>query len=119
MLHPIKTRQDDDQQRLWFSDTNHDLFVWLDDKEHVVSFQFSYNKLHNEHIIVWDRDKGYSHDKIDNGEVASGHYKMTPIMIPDGEADFSKLSSEFKHISSELDPSLADFIYQQLSGFSD
>ena len=118
MLKPINTRQDCDQQRLWFSDTDHDVFVWLDNNGQVVSFQFSYNKLHNEHIIVWHKDKGYSHNKIDNGEAANGHYKMTPIMIPDDEADFSKLAAEFKHISSELDSSLTDYIHQKLSGVS-
>lgn len=115
MLQAIKTRQDGDQQRLWFSDTDHDLFVWLDTTRQVASFQFSYNKLRNEHIIVWDRDKGYSHDKIDNGEVANGHYKMTPIMVPDGDADYAELAAKFKQVSREIDPSLADFIYQTLS----
>lgn len=118
MLKPINTRQDCDQQRLWFSDIDHDVFVWLDNNRPVVSFQFSYNKIHNEHIIVWQMDKGYSHDKIDNGEPGNGCYKMTPIMIPDGEADYPKLANEFKHISREIEPSLADFIFQKLSGFS-
>ncbi len=118
MLLPIKTRQDSDQQRLWFSDDNYDLFVWLDNNRHVISFQFSYNKLHNEHIIVWHRDKGYSHDRIDNGEPGDGSYKMTPIMVPNGMADYAKLAEEFRLVSNHIEPALAHFIYTKLSTFS-
>ncbi|TNF32927.1 MAG: hypothetical protein EP315_09005 [Gammaproteobacteria bacterium] len=119
MLQPVKARQDTDQPRLWFNDKDHDLFIWLDDRQQVVSFQFSYNKLHNEHIIVWHRDKGFTHDRIDNGEPGDGRYKMTPILLPDGDADFVHLAQEFKHISQLIEPALAEFIYEKLSTLKD
>ena len=115
MLREIKTdkHSSDPLQRIWFSDQDNDLFIWLDD-ETPVAFQFSYNKRQDEHTLNWQAQRGYSHQRIDNGEDDSTNYKMTPIMIPNGMIDRDQISHIFKSISHEIEPQLAEFISRKL-----
>ena len=114
MLRAILTKQPHDKQRLWFSDQNHDLFIWLNENAQPVAFQFSYDKNINENSINMSLENGFSHDRVDNGESGDVSYKMTPIMIPYGEFDCHKIASKFKSISKQLDPAVTDFIYHTL-----
>ena len=116
MLRLIKTNKQsiNHLQRLWFTDNQHDLFVWLTANDTPVCFQFSYNKLHDEHTLNWHRHRGYSHEKIDNGEHTPGNYKMTPIMIPDGEINREKITRLFQSISQDIEPELATFIQHKI-----
>ncbi|MDH5484380.1 MAG: hypothetical protein OEY43_04010 [Gammaproteobacteria bacterium] len=92
----------------------HDLFVWLDESGQPSGFQLSYNKTHTEHVINWFLDRGYSHDKVDSGEDKQGNYKMTPIMVPDGEFESEKIAAEFISISTEMDADISSFILEKL-----
>ncbi|MCW9014162.1 MAG: hypothetical protein OQL06_10290 [Gammaproteobacteria bacterium] len=118
MLRAIRSNHPAKKNRVWFSDQQHDLFVWFDNHNKPIAFQFSYNKNINEHSISWSEKMGYSHDKIDNGEPGDGSYKMTPIMMPDGIFDGKKIAEEFKRVSLELDTALTDFIYQTLLSYA-
>ena len=115
MLRAIKTdkHSSDHLHRLWFSDHDNDLFIWLNYKE-PVAFQFSYNKQQNEHTLNWEVQKGYSHQRIDNGEDDTANYKMTPIMVPNGMIDRDQISQIFKSISQNIEPQLARFVSQKL-----
>ena len=119
MLRAITSQRQSKTPRLWFSDQNHDLFIWLDKLHEPMAFQLSYNKIDDEHCICWHCDKGFSHDRIDSGEDPEGSYKMTPIMVPDGKFDHKKLAQEFQLISADMEPRLANFIYQKLSCYAD
>lgn len=116
MLRLIKTKRHSTKhlQRLWFNDQNHDLFIWLENNIKPVKFQFSYNKMQNEHSLNWDLLSGYSHVKIDSGEDVIHTYKMTPIMVPDGTFDQNQLAWLFKSINNDLPPDLAEFIQQKI-----
>jgi len=115
MLRTIKTNKPDTDnlQRLWFCDPDNDLFIWLDNGQ-PVAFQFCYNKRKDEHALNWDTKRGLSHEKIDNGETHIVSYKMTPIMVPDGQVDQYQISQLFKDISQNIDPKLAEFVLQKL-----
>ena len=116
MLRAIKTDKDDSNhlKRLWFSDQDNDLFIWLDN-EIPVAFQFSYNKQQDEHTINWGAQRGYSHERIDNGEADISNYKMTPIMVPNGALNQQRVSQIFKSISQNIEPELARFVCLKLN----
>ena len=119
MLHVINSSPHPAaRNKLWFHDAEHDLFVWLDNSKQPVGFQFSYHKNHMEHAINWSSDRGYSHDKIDAGESRPGGYKMTPIMVPDGEFETEKVTEEFAAISREIDKGIAEFVLQKLLDYT-
>ena len=117
MLRRIESPANHKSNRLWFSDSDHDLFVWLDASGNPAAFQFSYDKNINEHAISWSLENGYRHDRIDDGESGDGRYKMSPIMTPNGDFDNRKIADIFKAISQNLEPTLVTFIYQQLLGW--
>ena len=116
MLREIKTDKHDSDhlQRRWFSDQDNDLFIWLDN-ETPVAFQFSYNKRRDEHTLNWEANRGYSHEKIDNGEEDASNYKMTPIMIPNGMVDRDQINLIFNSVSQDIEPQLAEFVFRTLA----
>ncbi|MCW8956454.1 MAG: hypothetical protein OQL09_06195 [Gammaproteobacteria bacterium] len=120
MLYQIKATQTEEyQQRLWFTDQHHDLFIWLDSDYNPLAFQFCYNKLHDEHAVLWHRHHGYSHQRIDSGEPGDGNYKVSPILLANGHIEPLRIAAGFKHINSNIDRKLADFVYQKLLEYAD
>lgn len=115
MLYQIKAIQTEkNQHRLWFSDQSHDLFIWAGSDDCPHAFQFCYNKLQNEHALHWHQLHGYSHFRIDSGESYEDKYKMSPILLADGDVEPVNIAAEFKIISQKVEPKLADFVYQKL-----
>lgn len=116
MLREISsTRQNSNRlEKRWFTDTDMDLFIWLSNKE-PSRFQLSYNKRDLEHALTWDIESGFSHNRVDTGEQQSVFkYKMTPILLADGEFDAATVARNFLQSSENIEESLADFIYARL-----
>ena len=113
-IHPVQTRRG--IRRRWFSDAEMDLFVWLD-HQMPLRFQLSYNKQRDEHALSWDRDRGFSHHRVDDGEHRVSEYKMSPLLAPASATpatDMNHLASRFLRASENIEPMLADFIYARL-----
>lgn len=119
MLSPHPCRQPvtpDHLRKRWFSDPQHDLFIWQTTDGQITAFQFSYNKSTNEHLLSWSADHGYSHDRIDDGE-NTPFQTMTPIMVPDGAVDCVRVAEAFRSVSEWLEPELREFIYCKVRGY--
>ena len=71
--------------RRWFTDTDMDLFIWLNNQA-PVKFQLSYDKREAEHALDWHHAHGFTRHCIDDGEGRSARYKMSPILL--NKADF-------------------------------
>lgn len=116
MLREItSTRQNSKHMRKrWFTDSDMDLFIWF--RHQVpVRFQLSYNKRGREHAITWDNAAGFSHNRVDNGEQeAQLKYKMTPILLADGDFNAATIARNFLRASDNIEESLADFIFARL-----
>ncbi|MBT8047084.1 MAG: hypothetical protein HKN57_12880 [Xanthomonadales bacterium] len=103
--------------RRWFSDPKVDLFVWEDADANIAGFQLCYGKGSDEHAFTWQKSKGYTHHKIDDGEdVVIGH-KSSPILVPDGQFDPSALSQYFISKSKKLDSNITRFICEKLTEY--
>ncbi|MBN2531619.1 MAG: hypothetical protein JXB88_01940 [Spirochaetales bacterium] len=98
--------------RRWFSDDFFDLIIWYEDKK-IVGFQLCYDKQGLERSLTWLKDKGFSHNKIDDGE-KPGHSKMTPILVADGIFEKEKIAEAFKKASKNIDPVISSFVYSKL-----
>ncbi len=71
-------------------------------------FQLTYETAPDEErVLTWRRGKGYSHERLDDGEGRVFSYKMSPILTPDGEFDRDRLLGIFLPEASSLDPELA------------
>jgi hypothetical protein len=103
-------------RRRWFRDDYFDLIVWLDDHEEIFGFQLCYDKFHNERALTWRRDRGFRHERVDDGEI-TGHIKMTPILIPDGEFAWQDVAARFRAAAAGIDPGVAGFVYRKLCAY--
>ena len=98
-----------DLKRRWFTGSNMDLFVWLNEDDEIVSYQLTYNKPHAEKALTWSEEKGFSHLGVDDG-ARPGKHPGSPLLVKDGVMKPSKLISMLKINSGELDPSIKSFI---------
>lgn len=116
MLREIPaTRQNNpDIRKRWFTDSDMDLYIWLKN-DAPASFQLTYNKQDKEHAINWNSHTGFSHNRVDSGEeVAHLKYKMSPILLPDGNFDAPDTAHKFLRASKNIDGTIADFTYARL-----
>ena len=90
-----------------------DLFIWFI-RQVPVKFQLSYGKRQSEHAISWDREYGFMHNRIDDGEGLGGRYKMSPILLNEVQFDARRVARDFLVASEAMEPTLADFIYARL-----
>ena len=106
----------DEGYRRWFTDSFFDLIVWYEQDGSINGFQLCYDKFQKERALTWLKNKGFSHEKIDDGEIP-GHSKMTPILVPDGEFSKESIAEKFKAEAKEIDPQIKEFIYTKISRY--
>lgn len=103
--------------RKWFMGDALDLIVWFAQDDEIIGFQLCYSKGSDEHALTWWKRKGFSHDKIDDGEGRLDNQKMTPILEPDGTFDKEMLVALFQEKSTELDSGLVQFVTRKLEEY--
>jgi hypothetical protein len=104
----------DDHSRRWFADEFFDLIVWFGNDGVIFGFQLVYDKDHNQRAVTWMQGKGFSHNRIDDGENRPGRYKATPILVLDGAFDFKQIAERFRRESAEISREIADLVYNKL-----
>ena len=116
----INVRQiPDESRRRWFEDDLLDLIVWLDESGSITGFQLCYDKYRDEHALTWQRRGGFSHRRVDDGEYCSNRHKGTPVLLPDGLIDSTRIRDAFKNRSTTIDQQVAVFVSQRLSLLDD
>jgi len=121
MLREIRhvSRKPGEPRRRWFSDAHMDLTVWYAPDGSIVGFQICYDKQTEERAITWWADKGYLHDRVDDGEDRPGTHKSAPILIRNWEAKAHEGTlREFQERSSALDPALVALVSERLGALS-
>ncbi len=121
MLHEVeKVRQYPEEGfRRWFTDRSMDFIVWYEDEtqQQINGFQICYDKMDNEHALTWYRESGFSHNKIDDGEVPFST-KMSPVLVADGLPPYQKIFSLFQGVAGDVDKDLRDFVEAKLQAMS-
>ncbi len=119
MLYEIINIQQPDEEYhcRWFTDEYFDLFVWYNHNGSIYGFQLCYEKHHFERAFTWTEKTGYSHLKVDDGDVR-GLGKMTPILVADGIFNFEIVAEKFKQHSKNLDKDLSAFVHKKTIEFS-
>jgi len=118
MLHEIRPARQvaGEGFRRWFTDADFDLIVWFKDKseKQVDGFQLCYDKQGNERALTWTRKGGVTHSRVDEGESPYAA-KMSPVLLADGAFDASRILSDFRNASAEVEPRLVDLVVSALS----
>jgi hypothetical protein len=99
----------DEPRKRWFSSHSMDLFIWFDGDDRIVSFQFTYDKPHDEKALTWSREEGLAHMGVDDGS-RSGKHPGSPLFVLDGAVSPGKIISMLLENAGELDPSIENFI---------
>lgn len=106
-----------ENQRRWFSDEYFDLIVWEDGHNTIVGFELCYGVNTTQRALTWHTDLGFAHHRIDDGESRPGKVKASPILMPDGWFDHAAIAQRLQHVSQEIDPAVAQFVYEKVVQF--
>lgn len=109
----VRQIQGEDKRR-WFADHYFDLILWYDAEEQIAGFQLCYDITRHHRALTWHRERGYSHNQVDDGENRPGKMKASPILVPDGIFDYSIIAEQFQHASRNIDPEIAAFVYKKI-----
>jgi hypothetical protein len=107
------TRYPANSLRRWFSDEYFDLIVWVGRDEALSGFQLCYDKCKNERALTWTEEKGFIHERVDDGE-RNPSKNLTPILVPDGTCPTRELIERFLVNSEQIDPVLSSFVVDKL-----
>jgi len=100
-------------RRRWFASVYFDLIVWYEDDGSLVGFQLTYDKPTQERALTWRAGRGFSHEKVDDGEVP-GQAKMAPVLMPDGLFDARAVAVRFRQESAKIDQEVASLVLDVL-----
>ena len=100
--------------RRWFSDETFDLIIWFSIDDNITGFQLCYRKGSEERALTWFKDLGYSHDRVHDGEGIPSHYKMSPILVPDGTFNKNNVLDLFVKESKKIDQNIINFVSQKI-----
>jgi hypothetical protein len=93
------------------------LFVWYAPDRSIKGFQLCYQIDWDEKALTWFQDTGFSHDRVDDGEGIPGHYKMTPILLPNGTFDIDHVLALFKKRCKKIDSAVARFVRNKIKKY--
>jgi hypothetical protein len=105
----------DEPRRRWFSDDEFDLIVWYGRFDRIVGFELCYDTDGDERAVIWKRESGYSHHRVDKG--TSFGLKASPVLATDGEFDHLRIAALFQQRSTQIDQRAANFVYQKLKQY--
>jgi hypothetical protein len=100
--------------RRWFADPYFDLIVWEGEAGKIVGFQLCYGKGEDEHALTWHRDRGYLHERVDDGEGRPFRHKGTPLLLRDGRFDAAQVAERFRRQSTGIDATVSSLVYTKL-----
>jgi hypothetical protein len=114
-LVELKRDQSIAENRRWFSSSDMDVIIWLDESRSITAFELYYDKNVNEHVLVWRNGFGFSHLAVDDGEQKPVHnYKEAPILIPDGVFEADRVRRMFETTREDLPAELFKIVYHEL-----
>lgn len=103
--------------RRWFCDDTFDLIVWYADGGPPIGFQLCYREGGDEHALTWLENRGFSHNRVDDGEGRPARHKMTPVLVPDGLFDGRHVANAFRQASAEIESEVATLVLETIAKY--
>jgi hypothetical protein len=107
---------DGGETRLWFTDDFFDLYVWINQEDQITEFQVCYDKEQRERVLTWKADGYLSHRQIDVGKQQRN---MTPVYLPDGALDKTRIGERFRESSRTLEPKIVALVLEKIAAFEE
>ena len=112
-LTHVSQRQGEPKRR-WFQSSDEDLIVWYTDDGSILGFQLCYDIRRGERALTWLSGRGYSHERVDDGEVVGLGHKRTPVLVPDGAFAVDDVLRRFLSISDGLPSDVTSFVERKI-----
>ena len=118
MLRELKKVQQvtGEPKRRWFFAHEIDLVVWEEDNGSITGFQLAYDKHRDEHSISWQKERGFSHYVVDDGEPLAGA-NHTPFLYIDGPFKSDRVLELFLSMSAEVPANVVACVVAKLREF--
>jgi hypothetical protein len=104
--------------RRWFSSRDEELIVWYADDGSIFGFQLCYDLQSHEKALTWLPHKGFSHNRVDDGEGVGLGHKRAPVLVPNGVFDVATVSRRFLEISASLPDEVREFVSRKLREYA-
>ncbi len=116
MLKEVKNARQipGESSRRWFFDDTFDLIVWYDPENTIIGFQLCYDKGLDERALTWLQGKGFTYNRVDDGEGAGARFKMTPTLDPDGTFEKDDVLALFQDESQRVDPDIVETVTEMI-----
>jgi len=102
-------------RRRWFEDDGLELIVWYDAVGEINGFQICYVvEFDWARALTWRRGQGFVHDIVDEGDERPDK-NLTPILIPDGQVPWERITAEIGRRGAILEPDLRSLILERLA----
>jgi hypothetical protein len=88
----------------------------LDGDAQIRGFQLCYDKHKSEHAITWQREKGFEHSVVDDGE-SGGLDFQTPFLYPNGCCDIDRVLARFSKLSAAVPTDIVVFVIERLKEY--
>ena len=104
MLREIQgVRQDNPGlRRRWYQDEFFDLYTWHAPNGALAGFQLCYDRPGRERAITWHRQHGFSHNRIDSGDIP-GRMSATPLLVAGARFPHRLVRERFVRHAATLD----------------
>ncbi len=116
MLREIKSIRHSDCEiyKRWYIDADMDVRIWLRNGV-PTRFEFNYDRSQFEHVLYWNQENGFSHRRICPAEeISKPRFALTPVTPSAVDFDAAAIARQFLQASTQMEVSLADFIYARL-----
>lgn len=104
---------DGEPPRRWFSSTDHDLIVWLDEADAPWAFQLTYDKRRNERMVTWRPGRATTHTAVDDG--AAPRHKATALVTDDGDLDAAAVLADFEAVAATVPDAIRALVRDALT----
>jgi hypothetical protein len=114
---PRVVQHEEGRIRRVFRSTDLDLTLWIEADGGYASFELSVRHGPRERSLRWKSGTGYSHHRVDDGEIRMGRHKGTPLMVPDGVFNRWAVVRKFQLQAGNIDPEVTDFVIKKVIAF--
>lgn len=112
-----KVPQHGGRRRRWFRSAKQELIVWFSEDDAIWGFQLCYDLDKQEKALTWTQDRGFAHERVDDGEDVGLRHKRTPILVIDGAFDAQRVLRDFLGVAASLPESIVAFVRERLGQY--
>jgi hypothetical protein len=105
-------------RRRWFQDDYLDLFVWTSPSDELMAFQLAYDRAGDEHLLDWERSRGYLHRRVDDGRGSFRGVGATPLLALGKRFPKYRVIAQFDARSATLEEPLRRLVRERLAAYT-